>query len=216
MSGRRLPTISPLCATRSDCTMADPKRFAMVCAANMNRSMEAHKVLLQAGLEVTSYGAGSRVKLPSAHRDNPNVFAFGETTYQHIYDTLMAEDPALYEKNGLKAMLERNMKIKPAPQRWQDHPVTCDVVVCFEERVFDNVVADVKSRGGSDETLLVINLDVVDSLDSAALAAPQALRLCQMIDASEDWESECDEIMDTFQKEEGRRPLYAVCFYDEA
>ena len=45
--------------------MADPKRFAMVCAANMNRSMEAHKVLLHAGLEVTSYGAGSRVKLPS-------------------------------------------------------------------------------------------------------------------------------------------------------
>ena len=163
--------------------MAEQKRFAMVCAANMNRSMEAHKVLLEAGLEVTSYGAGSRVKLPSAHRDNPNVFAFGETTYQHIYDTLMAEDPALYEKNGLKAMLERNMKIKPAPQRWQDHPVTCDVVVCFEERVFDNVVADVKSRGGSDETLLVINLDVVDSLDSAALAAPQALRLCQMIEA---------------------------------
>ena len=51
---------------------------------------------------------------------------------------------------------------------------------------------------------------------SLALAAPQALRLCQMIEASEDWECECDEIMDKFQKEEGRRPLYAVCFYDEA
>ena len=119
-SRRRFGPILSLCATRSDGTMADPKRFAMVCAANMNRSMEAHKVLLHAGLEVTSYGAGSRVKLPSAHRDNPNVFEFGETTYQHIYDTLMAEDPDLYEKNGLKAMLERNMKIKPAPQRWQD------------------------------------------------------------------------------------------------
>ena len=31
-----------------------------------------------------------------------------------------------------------------------------------------------------------------------------------MIEASEDWECECDEMMDKFQKEEGRRPLYAV------
>jgi len=194
--------------------MSEPKRFAMVCAANMNRSMEAHKVLLEGGLSVTSYGAGSRVKLPSAHRDNPNVFEFGQTTYEQIYETLLAEDPALYEKNGLKQMLERNMKIKPAPQRWQDSQITCDVVVCFEERVFDTVVADVKSRGGSDETLLVINLDVLDSLDSAAIAAPQALRLCEMIEKSEDWECECDDIFEVFQKQEGRKPLYSVCFYD--
>ena len=62
--------------------MAEPKRFAMVCAANMNRSMEAHKVVANAGLDVRSFGAGSRVKLPGADRDNPNVFDFGATTYQ--------------------------------------------------------------------------------------------------------------------------------------
>ena len=56
--------------------MAEAKRFAMVCAANMNRSMEAHKVALNAGLDVKSYGAGNRVKLPGASRDNPNVFEF--------------------------------------------------------------------------------------------------------------------------------------------
>ena len=194
--------------------MSSPKRFAMVCAANMNRSMEAHKVLLEAGLSVTSFGAGGRVKLPSAHRDNPNVFNFG-VTYEHIYETLLAEDPALYEKNGLKGMLERNMKIKEGPQRWQDCKIECDIVVCFEERVFDQVVADVKARNGSDETLLVINLDVVDSLASAATAAPQALKLCQMIEKSDDWECECDEIFDKFAKEQGRKPLYSVCFYDE-
>jgi len=36
----------------------------MVCASNMNRSMEAHHVLAQAGLIVTSYGVGANVKLP--------------------------------------------------------------------------------------------------------------------------------------------------------
>ena len=33
---------------------------------------------------------------------------------------------------------------------------------------------------------------------------------------SQNLEGGLDEIMDKFQKEEGRRPLYAVCFYDEA
>ena len=124
--------------------MAEPKRFAMVCAANMNRSMEAHKVLLEAGMDVSSYGAGRSVKLPGASRDDPHVFEFGKITYQAIYDKLMAEDVKLYTKNGLKEMLERNMRIKEGPQRWQDHPVACDVAICFEERVFDNVVNGVR------------------------------------------------------------------------
>ena len=64
--------------------MAEPKRFAMVCAANMNRSMEAHKVLLEAGMDVSSYGAGRSVKLPGASRDDPHVFEFGKITYQAI------------------------------------------------------------------------------------------------------------------------------------
>ena len=192
--------------------MAEPKRFAMVCAANMNRSMEAHKVLLQAGLNVSSYGAGNHVKLPGASKDSPNVYTFGQVTYREIYDDLMSKDPELYRRNGLKDMLERNMKIKPGPQKWQEHSDELDVVVCFEERVFDNVVDDMRRRGGGGEPMLVINLDVKDSHNEALRAAPQALRLCQMVEASEDWECECDEIMDRFQAEEGRRPIYSICF----
>ena len=193
--------------------MAEAKRFAMVCAANMNRSMEAHKVALHAGLDVQSYGAGSRVKLPGASRDNPNVFEFGRVTYQEIYDKLMAEDPKLYTRNGLKDMLERNVAIKPAPQRWQDSEVDVDVVVCFEERVFDLVMEDLRAKGGAREGVLVVNLDVRDSHDSSVDAAPRALRLCEALEASEDWESEVDEIMNAFEEAEGMRPLYGVCYY---
>ena len=100
-SRRRFGPILSLCATRSDGTMADPKRFAMVCAANMNRSMEAHKVALNAGLDVKSYGAGNRVKLPGASRDNPNVFEFGSATYKDIYDKLMVR--GLFSKGALSS-----------------------------------------------------------------------------------------------------------------
>lgn len=39
--------------------------YAMVCSSNMNRSMEAHNRLARAKLNVSSYGVGKQVKLPS-------------------------------------------------------------------------------------------------------------------------------------------------------
>lgn len=52
-----------------------------------------------------------------------------------------------------------------------------------------------------------------DSASEAATAAPHALRLCQMIEESEDWEAEIDEVLEKFATETGRRrPQYDVCF----
>ena len=47
-----------------------------------------------------------------------------------------------YTQNGLIGMLERNVKIKEAPERWQDldRGVVFDVVLTYEERVFDSVL----------------------------------------------------------------------------
>mmetsp|Transcript_37694 Transcript_37694/g.63442 ORF Transcript_37694/g.63442 Transcript_37694/m.63442 type:complete len:192 (+) Transcript_37694:327-902(+) len=189
------------------------KRYAMVCASNMNRSMEAHNTLKDANFQVSSYGVGSHVKLPGPNAKSPNTYPFG-TPYQFIYDDLKAKDEELYTRNSLLYMADRNLKVKLAPERWQDNKDRFDVVLAFEESVFEKVVEDLQNREQtSGASVLVLNLDVKDSPQEAALAAPHALELCEMLEASDDWESDVDHIVDEFQQKCGRRPLYSICFY---
>lgn len=49
----------------------------------------------------------------------PHSVAHPLATCTHPYP--QAKDEALYTRNGLLQMLQRNMAIKPAPQRWQNH-----------------------------------------------------------------------------------------------
>lgn len=39
-------------------------------------------------------------------------------------------------------MMERNVSVKPHPERWQDaaNPAAFDIIFCLEERVYDLVV----------------------------------------------------------------------------
>lgn len=83
--------------------------------------------------------------------------------------------------------------------------------------------------------------NVEDNHEEAARVAPQALRLCQLVsvyspfafrpskifpefvlkactvtmqlEESEDWEDGIDDVIQQFEKETGRRPIYTVCFY---
>lgn len=97
-------------------------------------------------------GTGNQVRLPGPSIDRPNVYNFG-TPYTKIFEDLTNKDPNLYlrvewlslkvpryRQNGLLHMLERNMKIKNAPQRWQEQRNVFDVIITFEERVFDHII----------------------------------------------------------------------------
>ena len=71
-------------------------------------------------MQVKSFGVGGHVKLPGPSAHQPNVFEFG-TPYQTMYAQLKTADVNLYTRNGILAMLQRNMKVKHAPERWQDN-----------------------------------------------------------------------------------------------
>ncbi|KEH16098.1 ubiquitin-conjugating enzyme [Medicago truncatula] len=186
-------------------------RYAMVCSSNQNRSMEAHFLFKRQGFDVSSYGTGTHVKLPGPSLREPNVYEFG-TPYKYMLDELRRKDPELYKRNGILPMLKRNAAVKLAPQRWQENAADgiFDVVITFEEKVFDMVVEDLHNRDHVLlKTVLIVNLEVKDNHEEAAIGARQTLDFCQEIEAVESWEESIDDVIASFEKQH-RRKLLAV------
>ncbi|KAF5734050.1 putative Protein SSU72 [Tripterygium wilfordii] len=190
-------------------------RYAMVCSSNQNRSMEAHSLFKRQGFDVSSYGTGSHVKLPGPSIREPNVYDFG-TPYKQMFDDLRRKDPELYKRNGILPMLKRNIGVKSAPQRWQDNVAdgSFDVVLAFEEKVYDMVIEDLFIRDHAlMKSVLIINLEVKDNHEEAAVGARLALELCQEVEAAESWEDSIDEIVTNFENKHRRKVLYNISFY---
>ena len=89
-------------------------RFAVVCASNMNRSMEAHNFLSKKGYNIQSYGTGNMIKIPGKSEREPNTYPFG-TTYDFIFEDLKTKDHELYTNNGMLHIMERNRSLSSMP-----------------------------------------------------------------------------------------------------
>lgn len=100
--------------------------------------------------QVQSFGTGSAVRLPGYNSnqikitaigptpERQNVFAFG-TPYTEMHTQLSQKDIALYTQNGLLKMLERNMLIKSAPEKFQDAKLKFELVITCNFFQFINI-----------------------------------------------------------------------------
>eukprot|EP00013_Stygamoeba_regulata_P007582 CAMPEP_0177643700 /NCGR_PEP_ID=MMETSP0447-20121125/8288_1 /TAXON_ID=0 /ORGANISM="Stygamoeba regulata, Strain BSH-02190019" /LENGTH=182 /DNA_ID=CAMNT_0019145999 /DNA_START=41 /DNA_END=589 /DNA_ORIENTATION=+ len=181
----------------------------------MNRSMEAHRVLALKGYNVQSYGTGTAVRLPGPDARTPNVYAFGEKSYKEIYEDLAQKNYDLYHSNGLLNMLQRNMKIKERPQKWQIQPdIDLNIIFTFEDRVFDHVVEDLNNHSSiTNAPCHVLNLAVRDNQEESVIAAQEiAFFLKELETYGEDWEDHMESAISKFEARYNRKLLYALCF----
>ena len=56
------------------------------------------------------------------------------------HETVLNSKPIRYKQNGILHMLDRNRRIKPHPERFQETEEEFDLVVTVEERVYDQVI----------------------------------------------------------------------------
>ncbi|XP_063409578.1 RNA polymerase II subunit A C-terminal domain phosphatase SSU72-like [Mytilus trossulus] len=188
-------------------------RVAVVCSSNQNRSMEAHSFLSKRGYRVRSFGTGNQVKLPGPSLDKPNIYDFN-TTYDEMYKDLLRKDPELYTQNGILHMLDRNRRIKPKPERFQSCKDKFEVVITCEERVYDQLLEDMKTREKDDmNPVHIINIDIQDNHEEATIGAFLICDLVSMLSESDDLDNDIDEILQDFEPRCQRTILHTVNFY---
>ena len=185
--------------------------------------MEAHVVLQNAGMRVESYGTGTQVRLPGKSAMEPAIFKFG-TPYAEMYRSLSVtlEDVTFFTRNGVLQLCKRGAAVKLAPQRWQDTPTKDiqkhDIVIAFEERIYDAVVEDLQTREPTEEFkgIHVICLDTKDNPTEAERQGAVALELCWILEQTEDLDLEAPELVEQFQEEQMThtqiKVLHQICY----
>ena len=162
-------------------------------------------------------------RLPGRTAMEPRVFKFG-TPYEYMYNqlALTPEDVEYFTRNGVLQLCRRGAAVKKAPQRWQDTPTDevakHDIVIAFEERIYDSVVEDLQMREPTEDfqPIVVICLDTKDNPLEAARQGMVALELCWRLEKCDDLASEAIEVIEQFQEERASETsikiLYQLCY----
>ena len=176
--------------------------------------MEAHRELMSRGFFVRSCGTGASVKLPGPSIDRPNVYPF-TTSYDVMFTDLMHKDENLYRRNGVLPILDRNRTIKRNPERWYDMKEKFDIVLCFEERVFEAVMDDfVCNRTPfTFDICYVINMEVRDSPADAVEAAKVVGDLLDEIDVLDERDDNILKVLEKYERLYGNTFLITPVFY---
>jgi RNA polymerase II subunit A C-terminal domain phosphatase SSU72 len=174
--------------------------------------MEGHAVLSKKGYKVRSFGSGNQVKLPGPSADKPNVYDFG-FPYDEMYKDLSTKDKSLYTQNGILHMIDRNRRIKSAPERFHDCHDQFDVIYCCEERVYDQVVEELANRTPTDNTPVhVINIDIQDNHEEATIGAFLMSDLTNLMAQCDDLDNDIDELLQQFEEKCDRTLLHTIAF----
>ncbi len=176
--------------------------------------MAAHQEISLRGYQVRSYGTGKDVKLPGRSANEPVIFPFN-TPYEHMRDELRQRDEPTYIANGVLAMLERNAKIKRAPEQWRDARERADLVLTFEERIFDAVLEDfvIQRQPIGFAPAYVVNLETRDTHADAAVAAKHAAEFVEAVANAQNVDLELESIIQSFEQRTSRSIMCAPVFY---
>ena len=177
--------------------------FACVCASNVNRSMEGHRILQKNGFIVSSYGTNDVVRMPGAI--SPHSYDFG-STYDEILDQLKKEQNSFYEENGIISMLEKDAETKPKPERFAStfNPASrkyFEVIFTYQDTVLNKVLTEFYENGNQKMKIChVVNIETPDSRADAIKAADHTLELAQLFASAKDLTEQMEDLIESFNK----------------
>lgn len=111
-------------------------------------------------------------------------------------------------------MLDRNRRLKLAPERFQNCTDKFDVVITAEERVYDQVVEFFETKRNTDNIPVhIINIDITDNHDEAVKGAFIICDLVTELAKSDDLDNEIDDIICTVEENTDKNFLHCIMFY---
>ena len=177
------------------------EKIAVLCRSNLNRSVAAHIYLKKSGYNVSSYGTRPYTILPGLGKQT-HLFHFG-TPYKTIKTNLPStpEHIDLYTKIGVYKMLERNARLKSAPEKFQSCKEEFSVIVCLDPQAFIDVMEHFDGRTPvTGKIAFVFLIEVEDKFTEAEKAAVTIGEFLKGLERFGDWKNNVDEAIRNFQK----------------